>query len=223
LISWNDYWKTYSTSKAEKWLILERNKILQKYFNIIEGNEKSVIEIGCGFGSNISLLKETLPNCNCFALDNSIEAVNLVKQRIPNTVLADASDTKFDNETFDLVYSSGLMEHFRDEKPLIDEWKRILKPNGIMVTFIPARFSLWQLYQIMHFGNWQHGYEKSYTQKMLIDLFLSNNWKIIDIIGIDPFSMNGFAMKLFNISFQPIWKKSFLKSGYTELCIITKK
>ena len=41
-------------------------------------------------------------------------------------------------------------------------------------------------------------------------------------IGLDPFSFNGFLMKLLNISFNPVWKKSFIKSGYTEFGIITK-
>ena len=223
MIPWDEYWKTYSTSKAEKWMIFERDKVLNKYIDKINGDKKKVIEIGCGFGSNITLLSERRSDCDCYALDYSEEAVKRVKERIPNTVQADCRDTKFDDNFFDIVYSAGLMEHFKDEKPLLDEWKRILKPDGYMITFIPARYSLWQLYQLLHFGNWQHGYEKSYTHKSLTKLFSDNGWQIVETGGIDPFSVNGFLMKLFNKSFEPFWTKSPIKSGYTELYIVTKK
>ncbi len=223
MIPWDEYWKTYSTSKAEKWMIFERDKVINKYVDKIGRERKKVIEIGCGFGSNITLLSERRSDCDCYALDYSEEAVKRVKERIPNTVLADCRDTKFDDNYFDIVYSAGLMEHFKDEKPLIDEWKRILKPDGYMITFIPARFSLWQLYQLLHFGNWQHGYEKSYTYGKLVKLFEQNGWKVVETGGIDPFSLNGFVMKLFDKSFEPFWKKSFIKSGYTELYIVTRK
>ncbi len=223
MISWDDYWKTYSTSKAEKWMIFERHKILTKYIDKINRERKRVIEIGCGYGSNITLLSERRNDCDCYALDYSEESVKLVKERIPNTVLADCRDTHFEDDFFDIVYSAGLMEHFRDEKPLLSEWKRILKPDGFLVTFIPARLSLWQVYQLIHLGNWQHGYEKSYTYRRLKKLMQENGFEIVDIIGIDPFSVNGFIMKLLDKEFVPRWTKSFLKSGYTELCIITKK
>ena len=65
MIQWDDYWKTYSVSKAEKWMILERNKILNKYLDLIDKPEKKVIEIGCGFGSNIHLIKESRNDVEC--------------------------------------------------------------------------------------------------------------------------------------------------------------
>ncbi|MBN2572525.1 MAG: class I SAM-dependent methyltransferase [Ignavibacteriales bacterium] len=223
MISWDDYWKKYKISKAERWLIRERDKILNTFIDKILSANKKVIEIGCGYGSNITLINETRSDVECYALDNSQASIDLVKERIPNSIIADCRETNFPDNTFDIVYSAGLMEHFEDEKPLLDEWKRILKPNGYMLTFIPAKYSLWQFYQLLHFGKWKHGYEKAYTHKKLLKLFEKNNFEIIEVLGIDPFSINGFFMKLFNISFKPFFKKSCSKSGYTELCIIVKK
>jgi len=223
MITWDEYWKNYSTSKAERWLIFERNKILSKYIDKTTPNKKRVIEIGCGSGSNIIMLNEMRSDVECNTLDNSQIAVDLIKQKIPNSYLADCRETPFEDDTFDLVFSAGLMEHFKDEQPFLNEMKRILDKDGFLVTFIPARYSIWQLYQLFHLGQWQHGYEKSYTYNKLVQLFRENNFKIIGTIGIDPFSLNGFVMKLFNTSFSPIFKKSFLKSGYQELCIIVQK
>ncbi|MBU1099505.1 MAG: class I SAM-dependent methyltransferase [Bacteroidetes bacterium] len=223
MIHWDDYWKTYSVSKAEKWLILERNKILNKYLDQIDKPVKKVIEIGCGFGSNIHLIKESRSDVECHALDNSQISVDLVKKKIDEAYHGDCRATGLPDESYDLIFSAGLMEHFKDETALIKEWKRLLSPKGFLITFVPARYSLWQLYQLLHLGQWQHGYEKAYSAKGLTELHKRNNLNVIENTGIDPFSINGFLMKLLNISFDPIWKKSFLPSGYTEFGIVLNK
>lgn len=223
MIQWDDYWKTYSVSKAEKWLILERNKILNKYLDKISKESKKVIEIGCGYGSNIHLIKQSRTDVECHALDNSQISVNIVEKKIDKAFLADCRSTELPDNSYDLIFSAGLMEHFEDEKPLIEEWKRILSPEGFMVTFVPAKISLWQLYQFLHFGKWQHGFEKAYGNRELVDLFREKNLKVEENIGLDPFSLNGFIMKLLNISFNPVFKKSPIPSGYTEFGIVTKK
>nr|MDO8082755.1 class I SAM-dependent methyltransferase [Candidatus Freyarchaeota archaeon] len=222
MTEWDNYWKKYSTSKAEKWLILERDKIINSYLGKLGSSRKEVIEIGCGYGSNIKLIKNNRNNVECYALDNSNVAIELIGKEIPNAFLSDCRKTPFVDNKFDLIFSAGLMEHLRDEKPFLKEMKRILKDNGYMITFVPARFSLWKLYQLLHFGSWRHGYEKSYTYDGLKSLFVKNGFSVIEMLGIDPFGINAFIMKLFNTTFSPIFKRSFLKSGYLELCVIAK-
>ena len=223
MIEWNDYWKDYSTSKAEFWMIGERDAVLNRYLDMIEKPTKNVLEVGCGFGSNIKLLKDKRKDVEVFTLDNSQVAIDKIKESIPNSYLGDCRETPFETDQFDLVYSAGLMEHFRDELPFVNEMKRIVSKSGYLVTFVPAKFSLWQLYQLLHFGKWQHGYEKAYTNNRLKNLFETNNFTVNEMLGIDPFSINGFIMKLTNKSMNPLFKKSLMKSGYTELCIITQK
>lgn len=221
---WDDFWKSYSTSKAEKWLILERDKIINFYLDSLGQSKKEVIEIGCGYGSNIRLIKNNRNDVECYALDNSSVAIELVREEVPNAFLSDCRKTPFADNKFDLIFSAGLMEHFRDEKPFLKEMKRILKENGYIITFVPARFSLWKFYELLHFWfwSWQYGYEKSYTYCGLKSLFANNGFSIVEMLGTDPFSINGFIMKLFNITYSPVFKRSFLKSGYTELCLVAK-
>lgn len=223
MIEWDDYWKDYAASKAEEWLISERDKIINKYLNRIKTPKKKILEVGCGFGSNLRLINSTRKDVNCFALDNSIEAIKAIKGVIPNAVVSDCRNTGFTDNKFDLIYSAGLMEHFKDEVPFLSEMKRIVKDDGYVITIVPARYSLWKLYQIIHFGLWQHGYEKAYTYNGLGSLVKENGFRVIEITGIDPFSISGFIMKLFNTSFNPVIKKSPQKSGYTELCVVAKK
>lgn len=223
MIKWDDYWKNYSISEAEKWMVELRNKTINEYIDRLENKPADILEVGCGFGSNIRLIKHQREDVICHALDNSEISVEKVKEEIDNVYLADCQDTKLEANKFGLIFSAGLMEHFYNELPFINEMKRILHNDGYLVTFVPAKVSLWQLYQLMHFGNWQHGYEKAYTFSNLVNLFTQNGFQIIDIVGIDPFSLNGFTMKLLGKRINPFINKSFIKSGYTELGIIVKK
>lgn len=222
MIEWDDYWKRYSVSKAERYLILERNGIIDSYLDRMGSSRKEILEVGCGYGSNTRLIEGRRDDVACYVLDSSKVAVERIRDEIPNAFLGDCRATPFPDGKFDVVFSAGLMEHFRDETPFLLEMKRILRNGGYLINFGPARFSLWKLYQLLHFGFWQHGYEKSYTYHRLRSL-LSREFHVVDVIGIDPFSINGFIMKLFNIEFSPIIRGSFLKSGYTEFCVIARK
>jgi len=223
MIEWDEYWKKYTTSRAEKWLILERDKIINVYLDKLASEKKEVIEVGCGYGTNMRLIKKNRNDVECYALDKSRVAINLIKEDISNAFVADCRATPFPKNKFDLVFSAGLMEHFKQEAHFLSEMKRILKDSGYLITFVPAKYSLWQLYRLAYLNRWQHGYEKAYSYESLKSIFTRNGFHVIKIIGIDPFSINGFIMKLFNVTFSPIICRSFVKSGYTELCVIAKK
>ena len=97
-------------------------------------SNKKVIEVGCGFGSNLRLIHSTRNDVDCYALDKSSEAVKSIKKIIPNTVVADCKKTDFPDKKFDLIYSSGLMEHFKDEIPFLKE----MSPAFPLPLFHPA-------------------------------------------------------------------------------------
>lgn len=221
MIKWDDYWNKYSISKAEKWLMSQRHEIINKYIDKIPCNKKNIIEMGCGFGSNIRLISKMRNDIIPYALDLSSVAIEKVKEDIKNAYVGDVFKTPFENHKFDIIYSAGLMEHFRNEKPFLKEMKRILKQNGFLITFVPAKYSLWQLFQLLHFGKWKHGYEKAYTYTALRNVMLGQGFNIREISGLDPFSVPGIIMKIFNISFDPPIKHTHVKSGYTEIFVIT--
>ena len=52
-------------------------------------------------------------------------SVDIVKKKIDEAFLGDCRDTKLEDNSYDLIFSAGLMEHFEDESPLLKEWKRI--------------------------------------------------------------------------------------------------
>ncbi|MCB9496256.1 MAG: class I SAM-dependent methyltransferase [Fibrobacteria bacterium] len=227
MISWDDYWKQYSISKAERWMISERDRKLQEWISSLGEGPKKVMEVGCGFGSNIRLLHRTRPDVECHALDFSEESCRKIAEEIPHVHRGDCQDTGLEAASFDFVYSSGLMEHFRDEGPFVREMFRLVKPGGLMATFVPAKWSIWQAYQlaykITHPTGWIHGYEKAYSRAQLHRVISREGWMVEKEFGLDPFSFNGFFMKLLNVTYAPIWRRSPLSAGYTEICLLARR
>ena len=54
----------------------------------------------------------------------------------------------FDNDIFDLVYSSHVLEHFsrRQIRNVLQEWTRVLKPGGILRLSVPSIENLIKIY-----------------------------------------------------------------------------
>jgi ubiquinone/menaquinone biosynthesis C-methylase UbiE len=63
----------------------------------------------------------------------------------------DAENLLFENDSFDIIYSWGVLHHTPDMQKAIDEIYRVLKPEGKVIIMMYNRYSLvgLQLY-ILH-------------------------------------------------------------------------
>lgn len=62
--------------------------------------------------------------------------------------LGEAYPLDFADETFDLVYSSHVLEHFKrqDTQKVVKEWVRVLKPGGVIRLSVPSIDRLIEIY-----------------------------------------------------------------------------
>jgi len=221
--TWDDIWKNYKgPSKAERWLIDERHKIIKNILNSLNLKKIKTLEVGCGYASNSRLLEKE--GINTFCLDKSRKAIDTIKRDIKNSFYGDARELPFKKNSFNLVFSAGLLEHFSKPEKIIKEMARVVKNEGIVLNFVPGRYSIWQLYRILQGRKWKHGYEESYTHKKLSERIKESlrkeKFALVKSGGVDPFSVNGIFLKLFGIKL-PI-KKS-LKNAYTKIYQAYKK
>jgi SAM-dependent methyltransferase len=59
-----------------------------------------------------------------------------------SVVCEDLFRSSLSGESFDLVYSSGLIEHFEDMRGVVGEHLRLLKPGGQLVLIVPNLLGL---------------------------------------------------------------------------------
>lgn len=76
---------------------------------------------------------------------------NLDTREIPGVDhVSDAYPLNFENDTFDLVYSSHVLEHFhrKDTLNVIKEWVRVIKKGGLLRLSVPSFNNIIKIYSI---------------------------------------------------------------------------
>lgn len=165
---WDRFWE----SRLEEEIYPPVSDIAGELRKTLKLNKKRVIEVGAGTGrTGIELSKETH---EVWLLDFSKKSLILAKKYLKkNTnvclVKGDALNTPFADETFDIVYHQGLLEHFKNPYQLIKENKRILKKNGYLLIDVPQKFHIYTLLKhfLMLFKLWFAGWEREFTKKSL--------------------------------------------------------
>lgn len=107
---------------------------------------KKVLEIGCSVGTDLSQFAKA--GADVTGIDLTEAGINLAKKRFEvlglkgNLLTADAENLPFENETFDLVYSFGVLHHTPDTKKAINEEAfRVLKKGGKAVIVLYHKHS----------------------------------------------------------------------------------
>jgi len=98
----------------------------------LELRDKDVLEIGCGNGHGAYLLNQRSPR-SYVGLDVMEEQIEKARQRYPQYqfIVQDATDLRqFAEASKDVVIIFGVLHHIPEWRKVIDEIKRILKPDG---------------------------------------------------------------------------------------------
>ncbi|MDI6873805.1 MAG: class I SAM-dependent methyltransferase [Actinomycetota bacterium] len=101
--------------------------------------DSGILEVGCGGGAFLAFL-EGKGHC-AVGVDLLEEAVRLAERAAPRSTIlcADALRLPFPDAHFDRLVSHHLVEHLEDLRGALLEWKRVLRPGGIMVVCTPNR------------------------------------------------------------------------------------
>lgn len=119
------------------------------YDNLLEidsslKNNASILDVGCGWAQALLSFKEK--GFDCFGFDPAIEAVDYGCKKGLNIKHAGLEGMDvFEGKKFNIVSMLNVLEHLADPIKSIDQIKKILKPNGILVIDVPNEFNDFQL------------------------------------------------------------------------------
>jgi SAM-dependent methyltransferase len=105
----------------------------------------SVLEVGCGLGTDGAQFAKA--GAKYTGIDLTDAAIDLAKRRfelfnLPGTFrVADAERLLFANNSFDIVYSHGVLHHTPDTAAAVREIHRVLRPGGKAVIMLYHRDS----------------------------------------------------------------------------------
>ncbi len=99
----------------------------------------SILDIGCGGGYDLGQIAKLVDNeSRLFGIDLSEKAIVAAEKEYSDPRLhfssGDISQSiKFDDASFDLVFSNNMLECITDKQALLKEVDRVLKPGGQVV------------------------------------------------------------------------------------------
>ncbi len=93
----------------------------------------NVLDIGCGTGAHLKLYQKE--KCNIFGIDLSEAMLKVAQKKLGSDAdlkLCDATKTPFEDNTFDLIFSSTVLHEMPQQVrvDVLNETKRILKKDG---------------------------------------------------------------------------------------------
>jgi SAM-dependent methyltransferase len=104
----------------------------------IEG--KSILELGTGHTPEVLLLAREQGAERCVGLDvERLVEPKGVRDRGVELDLYDGATMPYPDSTFDVLWSSDVLEHVRDPERTLKECSRVLKPGGFFAAIIDLR------------------------------------------------------------------------------------
>jgi len=179
---------------------------------------KRVLEIGCGMGfDSVELMKR---GARLTATDLTPSAIELAKKHFehhglePDDVrVENVLNLSFEDESFDAVYSIGVVHHTGDTERALSEIRRVLKPNGLAaISHIYRRPSFFEM--LSRFG--RENIEFKEEDAPVIDFYTEDEvHAMLDGFEVEemtqdhyralPVARRGLKAALYTYVFKPIY------------------
>jgi len=102
-----------------------------------------ILDVGCGTGANLLMLSEY---GEAEGVDISEDALAFCRERGLDKVRLGAGEKlPYEDGTFDLVTALDVVEHMDDDLAGLREMRRVLRPGGRVLLFVPTFMFLWGL------------------------------------------------------------------------------
>lgn len=139
--------KTYYDNFAKNYEN-ERNKGYHKMIDDIEisilrkylKENDSVLEVGCGTGLILSKVVKFV--VNGIGIDISENMLKIAKNKGLNVFYGNGEEIPFSDNQFDVVYSFKVLPHIKNIENVLNEIKRVTKPNGIILLEFYNKYSM---------------------------------------------------------------------------------
>jgi ubiquinone/menaquinone biosynthesis C-methylase UbiE len=179
---------------------------------------KHLLEIGCGMGyDSLEFLKRgvkvTATDLTPNAVAMTIQHFNVENVKAEDVRTANALELPFEDNTFDAVWSNGVLHATGDTRRAIAEARRVLKPGGRAMISHFYRKPSW-MYLLHHLGRENIEYKEEdppvnefYTEKEILDFF--QGYKVVEAAQEHyralPVRRSGLKANLYTYVFKPVY------------------
>jgi len=93
-----------------------------------------VLDVGCGIGDMVKYRP------GCVGVDVNELNVDFCRRRGLEAYLMPFDQLPFDTASFDSLLLDNVLEHLSDPVPLLNEIKRVMRPDGFLVIAVPGLY-----------------------------------------------------------------------------------
>ena len=186
---WNEIWDKYEAPNYfGRRLHQQRIKTLAKILKSTElALDATIVDVGCGSGSTLEIFRN-LGYLNSTGVDGAEQSLitseklfGFIKDK--DIFLADARQLPFQDRSFDLVFSQGLLEHYEQKSEAMQIVKELCRLSRKYVLLLqPCQSSIFglakRLYEKLGRPSWEKEY--GYSKKDYIRLFDNSGFALLD-------------------------------------------
>lgn len=122
--------------------------LFQDHFLSVLDNRHDILDAGCGVGHLVRKLQAQ--GKNAVGLTYNPDEVTYAKEKFgTDLTLGDLHDPPFPDQSFDAVVCWDALEHCIAPYHVLNEFKRVLRPNGVLLLFMPGQNWLHCKYHIL--------------------------------------------------------------------------
>jgi ubiquinone/menaquinone biosynthesis C-methylase UbiE len=197
---------------------------IPEFAQFASGRGLKVLEVGVGMGADY--MEWLKAGAKAAGVDLSESSLAKARQRCetaghrPDLRVADAEHLPFEDETFDIVYSYGVMHHSPDTSQCLREAWRVLKPGGqarIMLYHHPSLtgLMLWLRYGLLRgkslrlavYDHLESPGTKTYTQSEASDMMTGfENIKMRQVFSPGDLLLNRPSVRFQSPLYRLAWK-----------------
>jgi SAM-dependent methyltransferase len=147
----NEYYTDAERASDEYFSEIETRRYESHYhlaelFDTIDGHGQKLLEVGCGIGvDSIQLAKRGFEVTAVDLTENALQVAREFAARREVEIdfrLGNAEGLDFPDESFDVVYSFGVLHHTPDLAKSVSEVRRVLRRGGTAYVMLYHRYSL---------------------------------------------------------------------------------
>jgi ubiquinone/menaquinone biosynthesis C-methylase UbiE len=134
-------------------------KLIKRWLNLESGD--LVLDAGSGIGYLLDYV--SIPEARGIGVDFSLVALRSAIDRYPdlNFVNGNLLDLSFKDDSFDKIFCFNVIEHLKEQDPLVRELYRVLKVGGILVIGTNMKYAICNLIYKLFIRD--HTHEKEIT------------------------------------------------------------
>lgn len=153
--------KKYHQIARTHWWLLKRRELIVEWLSQFP-RDAAILDVGCSSGVLLTDLRDN-GFCNLYGIDVSESAIALAREYGHTSVqVMDGSNLDFLPATFDVIIASDCLEHIEQDELALENWRRILKPGGTLILFVPAHMFLWSAHDV------ENHHCRRYSSKQLV-------------------------------------------------------